>query len=591
MNFSWSGTATLAAVIVAWAAIWWLRKRELNFSLVALFALLVGIPIGLVAQEAVSAVDPIGQIYLHLLLATVAPLVFVSIVSSITGLGGLAQLRTIGFRSIFWLLTSNGLGVILALGLGLALQPGAGVHNQLGEVSAQTVEGQVPNFGQVFIGFFPTNVVESFGANEIIPIILIAITLSIAYLAIVESGTDKARPFRTGAEALKLVIFKAVGYIIALTPYAIVALTAHIVGTSTNLGDNFWSLLGLLAIVWAACFIHAFGINAVIVSVFGNVPVGAFFRKIFPAQLTAFSTQSSVGTLPVTTNQLTRKVGVHPEVAHFTAPLGTTIGMPGCAGIWPILIAVWGINAYDLAYSPMDYVVLAFLAIFVSIGVAGVPGAATVAAATVLSAAGLPLEFVAVTIPISIIADTARTMSNVTAAAVSATVVARQTGLLDDEIFAGRKAFVEEQVAVEPAGATQAFGQQPVSAAAPLQQPAPQPAAQQPAAAPPQHGFWNDRVPVAPPVPRQPAHVPPISAPQSLAEPLALQAQSLAQHAAWLAQQAQSLAQHPAPVDERRLLAPNAFGPASSASAPQDEFGVPVGAGASVNGHGNGSAS
>lgn len=604
MNFSWSGTATLAAVIVAWAAIWWLRKRELNFSLVALFALLVGIPIGLVAQEAVSAVDPIGQIYLHLLLATVAPLVFVSIVSSITGLGGLAQLRTIGFRSIFWLLTSNGLGVILALGLGLALQPGAGVHNQLGEVSAQTVEGQVQNFGQVFIGFFPTNVVESFGANEIIPIILIAITLSIAYLAIVESGTDKARPFRTGAEALKLVIFKAVGYIIALTPYAIVALTAHIVGTSTNLGDNFWSLLGLLAIVWAACFIHAFGINAVIVSVFGNVPVGAFFRKIFPAQLTAFSTQSSVGTLPVTTNQLTRKVGVHPEVAHFTAPLGTTIGMPGCAGIWPILIAVWGINAYDLAYSPMDYVVLAFLAIFVSIGVAGVPGAATVAAATVLSAAGLPLEFVAVTIPISIIADTARTMSNVTAAAVSATVVARQTGLLDDEIFAGRKAFVEEQVAVEPAGATQAFGQQPVSAAAPppsaqqpvsaaapLQQPAPQPAAQQPAAASQQHGFWNDRVPVAPPVPRQPAHVPPISAPQSLAEPLALQAQSLAQHAAWLAQQAQSLAQHPAPVDERRLLAPNAFGPASGASAPQDEFGVPVGAGASVNGHGNGSAS
>ena len=102
--------------------------------------------------------------------------------------------------------------------------------------------------------------------------------------------------------------------------------------------------------------------------------------------------------------------------------------MPGCAGIWPILIAVWGINAYGIAYTPTDYVVLVFLAIVVSVGMAGVPGAATVAAATVMSAAGLPLEFVAVTIPISVIADMARTATNVTAAAVSATVVARQDG-------------------------------------------------------------------------------------------------------------------------------------------------------------------
>ena len=160
---------------------------------------------------------------------------------------------------------------------------------------------------------------------------------------------------------------------------------------------------------------------------------------------------TSVGTLPVTTDRLTREVGVHPEIAHFTAPLGTTIGMPGCAGIWPVLIAVWGLNAYDIHYGPGDYLRLAVLGVIVSIGTAGVPAAATVAAATVFSAAGLPLEFVAVTIPISTIADMARTMTNVTAAAASATVVARQTGLLDDEIFAGRAEFQEaDDAATEP---------------------------------------------------------------------------------------------------------------------------------------------
>jgi len=459
MNSNWSELAPLAAVALSWAGIWWLRKRDLNFSLVALFALAVGVPIGLLAGKNVDLINPIGHIYINVLLATVGPLVLVAIVSSITSLGSLQKLRSIGLRSVFWLMLSNALAVILALGAGLAFQPGNGVHHQLGELSTDTIQGQVQKFSDVVVGFFPTNVVENFSANDIIPIILIAVTLSVAYLALAENDAEKVRPFRTGAEALKLVIYKAVGFVIRLTPYAIVGLTADMVGSSTNLGDDFKSLLGLLALVWGACFVHAYLINGAILTVVADVPVVAFFRKIFPAQLTAFSTQSSAGTLPVTTSQLTRKVGVHPEIAHFTAPLGSTIGMPGCAGIWPILIAVWGINAYGISYSVGDYVVLAALGTIVSIGVAGVPGAATVAAATVMSAANLPLEFVAATIPIGVIADMARTATNVTAAAVSATVVARQTGLLDDEIFAGRAEYVEAEEIAPPAGApAPAFG-------------------------------------------------------------------------------------------------------------------------------------
>jgi Na+/H+-dicarboxylate symporter len=452
MNPNLSTLGPLAAVVVSWAAIWWLRRRGLNFSLIAILALAVGIPIGLLAGEHLDAIKPIGHIYINVLLATVAPLILVSIVSAITSLGSLAKLRTIGLRSVSWLMLSNALAVVVALGIGLALQPGSGVDRVLGSDSTDTIQGQVQKFGDVVVGFFPTNVVENFGANDIIPIILIAVTLAVAYLALAEREPEKVRPFAAGAEALKLVIFKAVGYVIRLTPYAIVALTADMVGSSTDLGGDFTSLVGLLALVWVACFLHAYVLNGALLAAFARVPVAAFFRKIFPAQVIAFSTQSSVGSLPVTTRQLTHEVGVHPEVAHFTAPLGTTIGMPGCAGIWPILIAVWGINAYGLQYSVGDYALLAVLGIVVSVGVAGVPGAATVSAATVLSAAGLPLEFVAATIPIGVIADMARTSTNVTAAAVSATIVARQTHLLDDEIFAGRATYVEPEVpSVAPA--------------------------------------------------------------------------------------------------------------------------------------------
>lgn len=449
MSWHWPAEETIAAVLLAWAGIWWLRRRHLNFTLVALVALTVGIPIGLVAGNEVQAINPIGQIYINVLLACVAPLIFVAIVSSITSLNSFAKLRSIGLRSIFWLMLSNAIGVVLALGFALALQPGHGLHDKLGASFTDTIQGQVQTFSQTVVGFFPTNLVQNFASNDIIPIILIAVTLSVAYLALAEQGAVRAEPFRSGAEALKLVIFKAVGYVIRLMPYAIVALTAFMVGSSTNLGRDFTSLLGLLALVWGVCFLHTYGVNSVILKGFARVPVVPFFRKIFPAQLTAFTTQSSVGTLPVTTARLTRQVGVNSEIAHFTAPLGTTIGMPGCAGIWPMLIAVWGINAYGLHYTPANYIVLAILCVTVSIGTAGVPGAATVVAATVFTAAGLPLEFVAVTIPIGIIADMARTTTNVTAAAVSATVVARQTGLLDDEIFAGRAHFLDEDELAE----------------------------------------------------------------------------------------------------------------------------------------------
>lgn len=445
----WLKFAVLASVLVAFAGIFKLRKRRVNFSVITLLALLVGIPIGIIGRNHAELVEPFGKIYINILLASVAPLIVISIVASITSLSGVAQLRSIGVRSIGWLLTSNAFAVVLALGLGLATQIGVGVGEKLGGEQLSVLENSVQDFTQVIVGFFPTNVVGEFGANRVIPLILISVTVAVAYLSLAERKADAVRPFRDLVEALKLVVYKTVGYVIRLTPYAVLALTVQVVANTENLTSKFFSLLGLLALTWVACFIHAYLINSVILRVFADVSPIAFFKKILPAQLTAFTTQSSLGTLPVTTDVLVRRVGVHPEIAHFTTPLGAAVGMPGCAGIWPILIAVWGINAYGLSYSLAQYAVLAVLGTIVSIGTAGVPGAATVSSATVLAAAGLPLEFIAVTLPISMIADMARTATNVTAAAVTATVVARQTGLLDDDVFEANDLVDDAEVLVK----------------------------------------------------------------------------------------------------------------------------------------------
>jgi len=441
---NWPALAVLGAVAASYVGIYVLAKRRFNFSLLTLSALGVGVVIGLAGRGHAEWIEPIGRIYINLLLASVAPLVVVSIIASITSLGSLEKLKTVGLRSFGWLMLTNVIAVILTLGVAISLGIGKGVNETVGGEQLNVLENSVQSFTDVVVGFFPVNVVGDLGSNHIIPIIVISIALAIAYLAVARKDPKGVRPFRTGIEALRLVIYRAVGYVIKLTPYAVLALTATIVANSSNLTDKFWSLIGLLVVAWVVCFADLYVVNGLLLRTVANVSPVQFFRKIFPAQVTAFTTQSSVGTLPVTTSVLTTRVGVHPEVAHFTAPLGTTIGMPGCSGIWPILVAVWGINAYNIPYTAQDYLVLALLATVVSIGVAGVPGTATVAAATVLAAAGLPLEFIAVTLPISMIADMARTAANVTAAATSATIVARQVGLLNEDIFNGRARFDEE---------------------------------------------------------------------------------------------------------------------------------------------------
>lgn len=431
-------TWKLVALLVTlglFAGLYVLGRLRVNFSLLTFGALFLGVGVGLVFREHVDYIRPLGRVYINLLLTIVAPLVIVSILSSITSLGSTEKLRTIGFSSVFWLLGLNLLAILLTLGLALETGVGKGADLATQGVDIRSLDAVKKPFSEVFIGFFPTNIVKDVSDNNIIPIIVFTVLVAVAISLVGEREPEKVRPVTAIIEASRDIIYKAVGFVIALTPYAVLALTAVAAASATARKDQLMSLLGLLVVSYVACFAHAFVVNAVVLRVAADVDPWRFFRKIFPAQLTAFTTQSSAGTLPVTTSLLTSRVGVPSDVAGFTAPLGTTIGMPGCAGVWPIVLAVFAVNGLGLDYGIADYALLVVLGVVVSIGTAGVPGTATVVATTVLTAAGLPLEVVILTLPISAIVDMARTMSNVTAAAVAATVVARRAGRLDDGVF------------------------------------------------------------------------------------------------------------------------------------------------------------
>ena len=172
-----------------------------------------------------------------------------------------------------------------------------------------------------------------------------------------------------------------------------------------------------------------------LLSIFAKVNPFKFFKKNFSVQAIAFTTQSSVGTIPANVDNLEKNLGVSEKIASFVAPAGATMGMPGCAGFWPVMTAILTSNVLDLGYGMGDYINLILAALLVSLGTVGVPGTATIATTAVFAAMGLPIEMVVILAPISSLADMGRTATNVTAASSAAVIVGASEGELDREVY------------------------------------------------------------------------------------------------------------------------------------------------------------
>lgn len=449
-NIDPTAVAVWASAVVLFALIAVLRAVfKLNFSLLTVLALGLGIALSLVFDGQVDSLNLLGNIYINLITALVAPLIFVSIISSITYVGSLKKLRSIGLRSVGWLLLTNLIAIVMTLGVAIPLHIGSGVKLVDDESTAGFLTSQTAPLDQVILNFFPKNIVGDLSGNRVVPIIITATVLAIA---IVSVGRQKdVSVVKRFFEQTKGVIYKAVGYVVELTPYAVVVLGATSTAATTSKADALLALLSILVLGFVLNIIQAFVVNGLLLKFVAHVPPLTFFKAVLPAQATAFATQSSVATLPLSIRQL-GTVGVGADVANFTTPIGTTIGMPGCAGVWPMLSAVFTINA---------------LGLLSSIGTAGVPGTAIVTATTVFTAVGLPVQLLVPLVPVSNIVGMPSTMANVSAAVTCAAIVSRQTGEFDEGVLDSARAGRHRHragVVVSPAGGAVAAPVVPVAA-------------------------------------------------------------------------------------------------------------------------------
>ncbi len=430
IDFLELGALLLAAVF--FALLYFLdKKKHVDFGLRTILAVGLGIIVGLAFKGHYTYVAAVGTIYAHVIAAVVVPLLIFSITASITNLSSSIRLKSIGLKTVLFLILNTFIASAITLVVSVAVNIGDGF---VYELATDYTASEVPTFISTIISLFPQNLADHWVDGEIVPIVLFVILLALSYNTLAAEKAEAVAPFKAFIDAGNLVMGKVVSTVIGFTPYAVLALIARAV--SKNALSDLLPLFSVLILAYVLCAIQLFVVEGLLLRFVGNLNPIHFFRGIWPAAVVAFTSQSSVGTIPVTVDSLKKRLGVNEDIASFGASLGANLGMPGCAGVWPVLLAVFAINILGIEYSLAQYAFLIVLAVVVSVGTVGVPGTATITATAVFAAAGLPVEVIVLLSPISSIVDMARTATNVVGAATAATLVAAtEEGQLDRSVY------------------------------------------------------------------------------------------------------------------------------------------------------------
>ncbi len=394
-----------------------MKKMQLTTKI--LIGLISGIVVGMFLQSspeiAQNYIKPFGTLFLNMIKMIIVPLVFSSLVVGAASIGDPKSLGRIGGKTLLYYLVTTAIAVTIGIILAKVMNPGAGLTIPV-DATANPVEA--PNIITTLLNIIPRNPLKGLVDGNILQVISFALFLGVGCTLLPE---EKSSPFVKFFDSVAEIMYKITAFIMNIAPFGVFALIVPVVAEYGL--DVLKPLSMVILAVYIGCILHAIITYSTAVKIFANISPLKFFKGIAPAAVTAFSTTSSSGTLPVTIRATRENLGVSEKISSFVLPLGATINMDGTAlyqGVCALFLAqVYGI---DLSMGQMMTIILT--ATLGSIGTAGVPGAGFIMLTLVLQSVGLPLEGLVLIAGIDRILDMARTSVNVIGDASCAVVVA-----------------------------------------------------------------------------------------------------------------------------------------------------------------------
>ncbi len=350
-----------------------------------------------------------GKIFISLLKMIVVPLVFTSLTAGIANLQLTPQTHRMWWTLfLFFLFTTT---VAAATGLLAAniFKPGAGldIHVFKDSMSAYTWRPlSLDGFGPEFVQALFANPVTAMAQNNILAVIVFAMLTGIAIFAL----NKRAQTVLTFINELSEIIMTMVGWIMRLAPLGIMGLLAELVAHQDLHLLNV--LNTYIAVVMGTTFLHGFVTLPAILWLTTGIRPWVFFRAVKDALITAFATSSSSATLPVGLRCVTQNLKVDKNIAGFVLPIGATLNMDGTA-LYEAMAALFVANLCGIHLSLAQQIIVGLTAMVAAVGAPGIPSAGMVTMMMVLQAVGLPVEAVAILIPIDRPLDTLRTVVNV----------------------------------------------------------------------------------------------------------------------------------------------------------------------------------
>jgi dicarboxylate/amino acid:cation (Na+ or H+) symporter, DAACS family len=384
--------------------------------------------------------NPIGQLFLRLLLLLVVPLVFSSLIIGVAGLGDLRRIGRIGVKSLVYTLIVSAISVVIGLTLANTIKPGkridpqvsASLAAQYSKDAEKTVETAVTNAKSTDAPLLkavktivPTNIFFSLGKEtpDMLGLMFFALFLGICVTLV---PADKAAPLISVLEAVFAAVEQGIQIVMRLAPYAVFCLLFNM---TARFGFELLISLGWFVVtVLLGLALHMFGVYSASVALLSRINPIDFFRRIKTAMVTAFSTSSSNATLPTALRVSEENLGVPRDINSFVLTVGATANQNGTAlyeGVTVLFLAQ--LAGVDLSMGQQLMVV--YLAILGGVGTAGVPSGSIPFIILVLAQIGVNPALIAIILGVDRILDMCRTVLNVTGDITIATYVARSEGV------------------------------------------------------------------------------------------------------------------------------------------------------------------
>ena len=396
---------------------------------------------------ALRVADPLGRIFLRLVLMVVLPLVFSALVLGVLGLGDMSRLGRVGAISLLMTVLLSGTAVAIGLGMVNLIRPGERLSQEqrtaLQTAFASEAEGKVQSaekakpFEKILLDLLPENPVQEMAGaldgsspgNGMLAVMFFALIFGAALSMVDESRRAAIVTLLEGLFDVSMIV---IGWAMRIAPFGVACLMFSM--TARMGGEILVTLLWFIFTALAAMTLQMLGVYSLAVKFIAHRSPLQFFRDSREAIVTAFGTSSSNATLPTALRVAQENLKLPPEISRFVLTVGATANQNGTALYEGIVVLFLAQLTLDVELTLAQQLTVVLMSVLAGVGTAGIPGGSIPLIIVVLQSVGVPPQSIAIILGVDRILDMCRTVLNVVGDLTLATCVAAI-----EERFARRK--------------------------------------------------------------------------------------------------------------------------------------------------------